>query len=368
MIEPVLNIQDVKLEGRWVCDYEARSLMTAWAGSSISFIFSGTNLKLVCGERTERKDKWNGGVPMLAVSMIPDSASVPRSQYKWTMLDPQSGSTLHLIEKEEATPSEILVKVMMVDWASQFELKCLLTNEEATIRGPPIVHRDRILFIGDSISCGYFVQQDGSPIPGHTPRGCLDAFPYVAQRLLSVDQSYNFDVDLVAYPGWALVSPTDEEQMEGNPLGMLKGYFQISPWMVEQYDYKYWADVSAIVIELGTNDQEYYSAERFVADLHAFLLNLAQQIPSMSHILVVPPFGNEGQPTGFQQEFSAIIEKLRKEFTQLDICDITVCIEHIDTIDGIHPSVEGHRKLGIEMARFIHTRLVDPSALRRPLS
>jgi hypothetical protein len=103
--------------------------MTAWAGSSISFIFSGTNLKLVCGERTERKDKWNGGVPMLAVSMIPDSASVPRSQYKWTMLDPQSGSTLHLIEKEDATPSETLVKVMMVDWASQFELKCLLTNE-----------------------------------------------------------------------------------------------------------------------------------------------------------------------------------------------------------------------------------------------
>ncbi|CAE6393493.1 unnamed protein product [Rhizoctonia solani] len=366
IVEPVSSIHNVMFEGRWVCDNESQSIITAWAGSSISFVFSGTNLKLICGENTERRDKWNGGVPMLAVSMIPNTAPVSAPQcHKWTMLDPQPGATLHLVENENKTPSEILVKLLMVDWASLFELKCLLINEEATIHRPSITYHNRILFIGDSISCGYFAQPNGSPIPGSAPRGCLDAFPYVTQRLLSADdQGYYFDVDLVAYPGWTLVSPTSEEQSEGNPWGMLKGYFQVSPWdTTNQYNYNYLPDISTIVIELGTNDQEYYATERFEIDLCSFLLNLAQEIPStLQHILVIPPFADGGQPTKLQQEFSTIIERLRTTFTRLDICDINSCLDHTNTIDGIHPSVEGHKKLGIEMARFILAHLIEPKA------
>lgn len=90
----------------------------------------------------------------------------------------------------------------------------------------------RILYIGDSISCGYFDETGPTNLQTqHThPRGCLDAFPYVAQRLLSQKNPLReTTADIVAYPGWTLIAPNEGEKSEGNPPGMLDGLFRVLP-------------------------------------------------------------------------------------------------------------------------------------------
>ena len=80
-----------------------------------------------------------------------------------------------------------------------------------------------ILFIGDSISSGLAV-------PGESvPFGVLDIFPFVAQRQLLANESpRHIAIDLVAYPGFTLISPTDQERENGFPPGMYDAFFHVS--------------------------------------------------------------------------------------------------------------------------------------------
>lgn len=61
------------------------------------------------------------------------------------------------------------------------------------------------------------------------PHGCLDAFPYVTQRLLAA-QRKDVANNLLAYPGWAFVSPTPTEE-EANLIpsgGMAEKFWKAS--------------------------------------------------------------------------------------------------------------------------------------------
>jgi len=84
-----------------------------------------------------------------------------------------------------------------------------------------------ILVIGDSITSALAVspEQGGEPIPF----GVLNAFPFVAQRLLlEGDKSTKVSIDFVGYPGLALVRPTEEEKLKGFPSGMIDAFFCVS--------------------------------------------------------------------------------------------------------------------------------------------
>ena len=60
------------------------------------------------------------------------------------------------------------------------------------------------------------------------PFGILDAFPYVAQRiLLKGDESTKVSIDFVGYPGLSLVRPTEEEELNF-PSGMVDAFFWVS--------------------------------------------------------------------------------------------------------------------------------------------
>lgn len=84
-----------------------------------------------------------------------------------------------------------------------------------------------ILFIGDSISSGLAVPvEDGGE---SVPFGVLDIFPFVAQRQLLANESPQYiAIDLVAYPGFTLISPTDQERENGFPPGMYDAFFHVS--------------------------------------------------------------------------------------------------------------------------------------------
>jgi hypothetical protein len=67
--------------------------------------------------------------------------------------------------------------------------------------------------------------QGGEPVPF----GILNAFPFVAQRLLlEGNNCTKVSIDFVVYPGINLVRPTEEEKLKGFPSGMIDAFFWVS--------------------------------------------------------------------------------------------------------------------------------------------
>jgi hypothetical protein len=57
----------------------------------------------------------------------------------------------------------------------------------------------------------------------------LDVFPFIAQReLLEKESPINVAIDLVAYPGVPLITPTDREREDGVGEGMNEMFFNVS--------------------------------------------------------------------------------------------------------------------------------------------
>lgn len=100
-----------------------------------------------------------------------------------------------------------------------------ITHGEAAERAPLSTRLPRILFVGDSISCGLVDSIEGQP--PLMPLGCLQAFPYATKkRLLSSPASSLPAFDLVAYPSWHFVEATpDEESRQLVPAGGMEKLF-----------------------------------------------------------------------------------------------------------------------------------------------
>lgn len=126
-IEPATHIDLLCLSGRWVHNANG-SISTSWTGSSLSFRFSGNSLELACGENTERKDKWNGDVPMIAISINPTEPTT-RKQNVWTAYDVEAGAKLCLPQNQERGAPSVTVHVMMIDWASTYELQYVIVDQ-----------------------------------------------------------------------------------------------------------------------------------------------------------------------------------------------------------------------------------------------
>lgn len=86
--------------------------------------------------------------------------------------------------------------------------------------------------------------------------------------------------------------------------------------------------------------------------------------PSISEEFQPPflDFVDSGQTTDLQQAFPNLVYKLQTKYqskVDVELCDIVSSLTRADTFDGLHPSIEGHTKLGVRMAEFIRARFED---------
>ncbi|KAG6823329.1 hypothetical protein H0H93_003846, partial [Arthromyces matolae] len=100
-----------------------------------------------------------------------------------------------------------MLELILVDWASVLEIEGFYTDSENEILKPSKAEEIHVLHIGDSISCGF--SNGSQPIP----RGCLEAFPFIARDVLR-KKDMHMEIDLVAFPGISLTDPTPEELEE----------------------------------------------------------------------------------------------------------------------------------------------------------
>ncbi|KAF8152922.1 SGNH hydrolase-type esterase domain-containing protein [Crassisporium funariophilum] len=285
----------------------------------------------------------------------------------WRTLDVEGDSEVVILD--ETTPlaqhKKTFVRLMLIDWASTFELAALSIDDNASIEPLSDAGLDpnfNILVIGDSISCGFAapVEEGGELVPF----GVLQAFPLVAQRLLMErEPSTKVAIDQIAYPGWTLVSPTEQDkEMGSGSTGMADAFFRVTPWSQEVFDGPYPAP-KAIILELGTNDQAFeVSVERFASTLKDLIENLIGLFQSsLRHIWLVPPFPDaDTDNRALNLAYSAYIPRFEARFgdmVKVCLCDLVEGLTIADTVDGVHPSLSAHKAIGKKLADFLATHL-----------
>lgn len=117
-----------------------------------------------------------------------------------------------------------------------------------------MIENNKILFIGDSITCGLALEPSNGGQP--MPCGILDAFPAQA---LSMLRNRNLDplaLEVVAYPGICLVD-LDQQNQDGSlsfaMSGMTSRFFHTTPW--EPLPWTPRGSPHFIWLALGTNDE-----------------------------------------------------------------------------------------------------------------
>ncbi|KAE9397340.1 hypothetical protein BT96DRAFT_995814 [Gymnopus androsaceus JB14] len=322
-----------KATGRWTI--KEGSIFSSWSGSSLRFMYQSkgnidSRVSIVTGASTERKDQFNGGTPMICVSV-----SEMNSGSQFTRINQQTydvgdiGIRSIPILTDVPMDTVRLVKVTLIDWASLLEIQSIVIGEYDQAWHPPSsdeIHD--ILLIGDSFACGF---TDGSQT---FPFGTLSAFPQILQDTLAKG-GLEAELTLVAYPGIKLVDSPETTGMESK-------FFQVSPWSKEPFTVT--ALPSIMIISLGTNDDsEDVPEERFIFSMLKFITALIS-VPG-SHckkIFILEPFMD------FNESFSSTTYDISTLVDRLSVANPSAhfhaihtrqILQKSDTIDGLHPNL-----------------------------
>nr|GAT51812.1 predicted protein [Mycena chlorophos] len=374
----------LELYGRWeLVDASASSnrdiayIRASWASASLTFTLRSCeelpSVNLCFGPGTERKDRWNGAIPMLAVAVsFTNSHGLQRVT---RTLEPCVGGApaIRRLQMWPSVPPAQVdsdgaceVRIALIDWASVLEIEGVILEDEHSLSEPKssgITH-SRILFIGDSISSG--LSPDNATIPS-LPHGVLDTYTYQCVAALNEsarDDKPEFQAQVVAYPGIALCGE--------NGTGMTEKFFWSS--FRDENPLKSVSlrasenTVNAICIALGTNDM--VSPATFRSALLAFIPRLAtfEQTANAKIIFILSPFidFNDSARDPIAEYISRNPLPLTLKFASRTIRVVTVPQTAINdgltaghTLDGLHPTVAGHALIGRNLAGVLHEFLTD---------
>ncbi|KAJ7438314.1 SGNH hydrolase-type esterase domain-containing protein [Mycena galericulata] len=344
------------LSSRW--EYSDNgAVWSGWASSSIKFLLTSplSSLFLKIGSKTERKNRWNGGTPMIAVSVTHPAALGTDSDAPSTRIvrnktfDAVPGTIVQLWDDEIA---DCLVEIVLIDWASMLEIDgSFAPSMDHVQRGPDLPADPQILFIGDSITCGLALEESdgGQPIP----RGILDAFPSRTLSILAEEYSYLLSLDVVAYPGISLVGlhAEDNDAATATP-GMT------NPWDSTPCTPR--GTPKFICIALGTNDEANdIDPKLFRSTLKRFIRTLVAMFPSAEAFYIIPPFRDFNEPGLGEIHNDLVSTRFIVADLDVKVYDIGSGLAAEHTVDGLHPTLAGHTILAHNLARFL-------SAERRP--
>ncbi|KAG6910398.1 hypothetical protein DXG01_010753 [Tephrocybe rancida] len=357
----------IERSGRWHTS-KTGSLIASWCGASLKFLHTGQSLSIKVGPLTERKDRFNGGTPMLACVISQSS-----KDDEVVLLDFEPSQTLELFaaKTEEDASKHRVVELTLIDWASILEIEAFICPSADSIQRAPHYEYVRSLHIGDSISCGF---SDGSkPIA----RGCLDAFPFVTRDALR-KEGLRMEIDMVAFPGASLTDPTQEEiDAEMNlPKGLETRFLHSSPWSDSEYSGER-LPVQVLVVALGNNDEvRDVEPARYQTALHSLISSVHKEnSDSLKRIVILHPFPDftedeDGASAESSPESSlgvhvpSFVDNLRTAFPQVVIsgCDIGKGMKEESTMDGLHPTIDGQAILAaswLDEARKIVKSISD---------
>lgn len=271
-VEEMQGLFNVKKVGR---TYENdKELWLALSGSGAEFVFTGDTLKIsMMGNRTDGKEE-------------PRAAVFVDGERKADVMLPDKQTDIEIKGKGS---EPVTVQIIKLSEAAQS--CCAVTAIDpgnGSIKPAP-VRQHKIEFIGDSITCGYGVDDENENHHFSTStEDCTRAYAYKTARLLDADYS------LFSYSGWGIISgytesgsklPNQQVPKVYEKLAFTnsKGFGSVTPQSIA-WDFSAFQP-DAVVINLGTNDASYCGddakrREDYTSSYVNFLKKVREKNPS----------------------------------------------------------------------------------------
>lgn len=242
----------VKIIGR--THYYNEVLWLALSGGGVEFVFYGKKAEItVKGDKiaTSPANQARIGIYVNGKRVIDDQLNQPLKTYTVFESDTDEKVTVRFIKLSEAAMSTVGIVNITVDATKGIK--------------PTPVNAHKIEFIGDSITCGYGVDDENEQNPFSTStEDVTKAYAYKAAQELQADYS------MVSYSGYGIISGYTENDQKltthlvpdyYDKVGKSEGEFDntLQPQAVSWDFNRFVPDL--IVINLGTNDDSYTKEE-----------------------------------------------------------------------------------------------------------
>lgn len=253
MITKVLDEKTVKLNGRTYTD-ENGILWCGMSGSGAEFIFSGEKLVVTAvgdyvAEHGNDIDKCRLAVCVNGERVL--DKMICKNEESFTVIDkPVKNAEVNIIKLSECAMSAVGIKPVEADEGAEF----------TPVERKPL----RIEFIGDSITCGYGVDDEvaENPFSTHT-EDVTKAYAYKTAKALDAEYS------MFSASGYGIISGWTGDGTK-NPDQTIPQFYKSHGFTYGSFGDKKPQDISwdfgryvpqIVVINLGTNDDSYCGSD-----------------------------------------------------------------------------------------------------------
>lgn len=343
------NFTKVKHLGRtWLHD---GILWLPLSASGIAFSFTGKKLSVtIAGDDSTKLPFYKQKEPARVAIYID-------GQRKKDRMIKAEETILPILSSRKATTHEIMILKLTEAPMSIVGIKEFTMDDAAEITPLPAKKR-KIEFIGDSITCGYGVDDE---VPEHhyktSTQDATKAFAYRCAEILDADYS------LVSFSGHGIISgyvengvPKLQELVPPlyTRLGLSRGLANGRQIYDEKWDFtKFIPDT--IVINLGTNDDSYCQdheerQNHFASEYAQFLRLVRMKNPSAKIVLILGVMGDRLFP---------FVQKAMEKFIEMTGDDNIEAhrIEPIKRYEGYvadyHPTSMTHERVAKQVAAIL---------------
>lgn len=345
-----LDENTVKLLGRTQKLLD-KNLLCAYSGAGVEFDFTGRHLEIeLVGDASAREGNEEN---CARVAIYVDDVRVE------DLLLTKRLNTVTVLDEEEVVNARVRIVKLSETAQSVFAIRPIkIQGDESIVPTEKKAHA--IEFIGDSITCGYGVDDEVASHHFSTQtEDATKAYAYKTAQLLDADYS------LVSISGYGIISGYTADPNEKSDEQVMGKYYEklgnsysgynnsILPQQIA-WDFSHFVP-EVIVINLGTNDASYCGQDaakqqEYVDGYVAFLGQVRQNNPDA---VIVCTLGLMGQ------ELCGAMDRAVKAYTQQsgDEKVHSVWLEVQDSSLGIaadwHPTEANHAKAAEKLAEAI---------------
>lgn len=328
--------------------FQNNILWCALSGSGIAFSFTGKKLSVeIKGDDRVLSMEQAVQIEKARIAFYVDGNRVIEDM----VISPEK--TYSIIEAAETETHLIQIIKLSESPMSVVGISKIITDENATLH-PALEKPRKIEFIGDSITCGYGV--DDSDLTHTFSTATEDVTKAYAYQTA---HSLNADYSMVSYSGYGIYSGYTEGTRNTSELvppfytkiGFSRGLVNGQPITMTEWDFQsYQPDL--IVLNLGTNDDSYCQdfEERqteFIAHYQQFLQTIREKNPK-AYILCTYGMMNQRMNPCIKKAIDSYQTESKDE--KVSFVPLALQLESDGYVVDYHPSIITHIKAATTLA------------------
>lgn len=342
------NEENVKLLGRTY--FEDGTLYLAHSGTGLEFSFKGSECEFeLIGDASSNSSSQEDDQARIGVFVngerVIDQMLTQKETSVTVQTDPDEESVISLVKLSEAANSVCAVKSIKV-FGSEIS---------------PTADKDMLIeFVGDSITCGYGVDDpDKSHHFSTTTEDVTKAYAYKTAQTLDADYS------MISLSGYGIISGYSNDGQKVSAQTIPQYYDKIgftwnggidffAPAYIE-WDFSRQADV--VVINLGTNDDSYIKGDlektaEFIDEYAKFIKQVREKNPDAK---IICAFGIMGD--GLYSAEETAVQNYRSETGDENVFALKFDVQQSSDGYGAdwHPSEATHEKAAQKLSEEIKT-------------